>query len=85
VAFDREIQADQTDISSARRNSVSRYFSERNWQLLDLMDKIAEPRNGTVSQVALSWLLHQPDITSRSLGRGISTSCRTTWALWQWI
>ena len=59
---------DQTDISSARRNSVSRYFSERNWQLLNLMDKIAEPRNGTVSQVALSWLLHQPDITSPIIG-----------------
>ena len=50
----------QTDISSVRQNSVSRYFLDKNWQLLDLMDQIAESKGATVSQIALAWMLNQP-------------------------
>jgi len=59
---------DQTDISSARQHSASRYFTDKNWQLLSLMDQIAASKHGTVSQVALAWLLNQPDITSPIIG-----------------
>ena len=51
-----------------RQNSVSRYFSDKNWQLLDLMDQIAESKGATVSQIALAWMLNQPDVTSPIIG-----------------
>ncbi len=60
---------DQTDIPSARQHSASRYFSEKNWALLNLMDQIAASKKGRmVSQIALAWLLNQPDVTSPIIG-----------------
>ena len=32
------------------------------------MDQIAESKGATVSQIALAWLLNQPDITSPIIG-----------------
>lgn len=57
----------QTDVGSKR--NVSRHFSERNWALLDLMQKMAANYAGrTVSHVALAWLLANPTITSPIIG-----------------
>jgi aryl-alcohol dehydrogenase-like predicted oxidoreductase len=60
---------DVTAPGSARQNRAQRYFTERNWALLDLIDEIREELGGrTVSQVALAWLLHNPVVTSPIIG-----------------
>lgn len=60
---------DGPEVDSERANSVQRHFSDRNWQLLEKMQEIATA-NGkkTISQVALSWLLSDPIITSPIIG-----------------
>jgi aryl-alcohol dehydrogenase-like predicted oxidoreductase len=41
---------------------------ERAWDIVDVMRGIAEARGATVPQVALAWLLHQPQVTSVIVG-----------------
>jgi aryl-alcohol dehydrogenase-like predicted oxidoreductase len=54
---------------SARAKGASRYFNDRNWDLLELMESLGR-ENGdySISQVALSWLLSDPVITSPIIG-----------------
>ena len=41
---------------------------ERAWDVVDVMREIANTRGATVAQVALAWLLHQPQVTSVIVG-----------------
>ncbi|MFZ1597263.1 MAG: aldo/keto reductase, partial [Anaerolineae bacterium] len=59
---------DQPLPESARANSVRRYFTERNWVLLEAMEGLARTHGKTVSQIALAWQLAQPVITSPIIG-----------------
>ena len=54
--------------SSARAGGAKRYFTERNWALLDQLDKLAKEKGVTISQIALAWLLADPLITSPIIG-----------------
>ncbi len=54
--------------SSVRAGGAKRYFTERNWALLDQMDVLAKEKNASVSQIALAWLLADPLITSPIIG-----------------
>jgi aryl-alcohol dehydrogenase-like predicted oxidoreductase len=54
---------------SARLGGVRRYFNDRNWSLLEKMEKLGrEKGNFSISQVALGWLLTNPYITSPIIG-----------------
>ena len=54
---------------SARKRSAQRYFSDSNWALLEIMEKLGQERDGaTLSQIALAWLLSNPLITSPIIG-----------------
>ncbi len=58
---------------SVRQNSVQHYFNDRNWKLLDLMEKMGYELGGeqgdcSISQVALAWLLSDPLVTSPIIG-----------------
>jgi aryl-alcohol dehydrogenase-like predicted oxidoreductase len=53
---------------SVRAEAVAKYFTEKNWRLLDEMDAIAAAHGATVTQVALAWLLADPTITSPIIG-----------------
>jgi aryl-alcohol dehydrogenase-like predicted oxidoreductase len=56
-------------VDSVRARSAQKYFTERNWNLLDRMTAIGRARGGSsVSQVALRWLLSNPLITSPIIG-----------------
>jgi aryl-alcohol dehydrogenase-like predicted oxidoreductase len=55
-------------VSSARAEGVRKYFTEENWRLLEEMDKMAEEKEASLSQIALAWLLHQPLVTSPIIG-----------------
>ncbi|MBN2499539.1 MAG: aldo/keto reductase [Anaerolineales bacterium] len=57
------------DIDSARAGGVSRHFTDQNWALLELMEKIGAEKGGrSISQIALAWLLSDPVITSPIIG-----------------
>jgi aryl-alcohol dehydrogenase-like predicted oxidoreductase len=58
-----------TEVESARQKSVARYFNDRNWELLDLLEATAKNHNdASISRVSLAWLLHNPAITSPIIG-----------------
>lgn len=57
------------EVESARAGSVKRYFNEKNWALLDTLEEIGIAHGGfSISQVALSWLLSNPLVTSPIIG-----------------
>lgn len=59
----------QTDVDSARAGGAARYFTERNWALLDKMEAMGAELGGhSISQVALAWLLTRPSVTSPIIG-----------------
>lgn len=43
-------------------------FTERNWAILDALQKVADEINRPTAQVALAWISAQPGITSTILG-----------------
>lgn len=54
--------------NSARAAGAKRYFTERNWALLDRMDALAKAKGASISQVALAWLLADLQMTSTIIG-----------------
>ncbi len=57
---------EQRDAGSQRR--VERHFSERNWLILEEVERIALRRGASLSQIALAWMLTLPGITSPIIG-----------------
>ena len=59
---------------SVRKERASRYFSTRNWALLDQMEILGDQkvnaagRPASISQISLAWLLSDPLITSPIIG-----------------
>jgi len=53
---------------SVRAGSVAKYFTDKNWVLLDKMDEIAAAHSASVTQVALAWQLADQMITSPIIG-----------------
>jgi aryl-alcohol dehydrogenase-like predicted oxidoreductase len=54
---------------SARLGGVRRYFNERNWALLETLEKLGQQKGSwSVSQTALAWMLSDPVITSPIIG-----------------
>jgi aryl-alcohol dehydrogenase-like predicted oxidoreductase len=53
---------------SARAGGVQKYFTERNWELLDKLEELAKEKNASISQIALAWLLTDPLVTSPIIG-----------------
>jgi aryl-alcohol dehydrogenase-like predicted oxidoreductase len=55
--------------TSARQRSAGRYFNQRNWELLDRMESLAQEKGYySLSQVALAWLLTDELVTSPIIG-----------------
>jgi aryl-alcohol dehydrogenase-like predicted oxidoreductase len=59
---------DGDEVESARAGGAARYFTERNWNLLDKMEEIGRGYGGSISQVALAWQIANPVITSPIIG-----------------
>ncbi len=54
---------------SVRQRNVQRYYSERNFALLEQMEEMGKTKgNYTISQMALAWLLSNPLVTSPIIG-----------------
>jgi aryl-alcohol dehydrogenase-like predicted oxidoreductase len=54
--------------SSSRAGGAKRYFTEKNWTLLEKMDLMGKEKNASISQIALAWLLSDPIIISPIIG-----------------
>lgn len=56
-------------VESVRLNRTQRYFDDKNWDLLDLMEAMGQEKGGkSISQIALAWMLSDPVITSPIIG-----------------
>lgn len=59
----------EEQVDSARLGGVRRYFNDRNFALLDMMEEIGQSHGDiSISQVALAWLLSDPVISSAIIG-----------------
>ena len=70
--------------NTIRAASAKRYFTERNWALLDLMDKMAKEKGAGISQLALAWLLADPLIVSPILGANTPEQLKRTSVRWRY-
>lgn len=57
-----------TTPDSVRVGDVRKYFTEENFQLIDLLEERGKAHNASVAQMALAWLLHRPAITAPIIG-----------------
>lgn len=53
---------------SVRAGDLKKFMTERNYDLIELLDRIGQARGATVTQVALAWTLAQPAITAPIIG-----------------
>lgn len=49
---------------STRGKSVGKFLNERGRRILKAMDLVAEEQGVALSEIALSWLMHKPSVTS---------------------
>ncbi len=45
-----------------------RYFKDRNFEILKIIKKIAQEKEVTMAQIAISWVVHQENITAPIIG-----------------
>ena len=71
---------DQSAEAGSRRTSFDfpPVDKGRAFDCVDVMREIAGQRGASVAQVALAWLLHQPQVTSVIIARRRPSSSRTT-------
>ena len=53
---------------SARAKGLEKYSTEKNYQLIDLLEKLGEDHQASVAQMALAWVLRLPAMTSALIG-----------------
>lgn len=53
---------------SARAEGLKRFFTERNYNLIELLDSLGRQYNASVAQMSLAWMLQRPAITSPIIG-----------------
>jgi aryl-alcohol dehydrogenase-like predicted oxidoreductase len=54
--------------NSARAEGLKRFFTERNFALIDLLEQRGKAYNASVAQMALAWMLRRPAITAPIIG-----------------
>jgi aryl-alcohol dehydrogenase-like predicted oxidoreductase len=58
----------ETIPDSKRAEGLKKYFTEKNYQLIDLLEERGKAHNASVAQMALAWLLQRPVITAPIIG-----------------
>ncbi len=53
---------------SARAEGLKKYFTEKNYSLIDLLDSLGAKYQASVAQMSLAWMLQRPAITSPIIG-----------------
>jgi aryl-alcohol dehydrogenase-like predicted oxidoreductase len=57
-----------TSPDSVRASDLQKYCTEKNFKLIDLLEKVGKPHQASVTQVTLAWMLQRPAITSPIIG-----------------
>ncbi len=58
----------EVDLQGPFKKRGKQHFSDRAYNVLDVVEALAQEKNCTPSQVALAWLIQQPGITSAIIG-----------------
>ena len=53
---------------SVRASELQKYFTEKNFKLIDLLEERGKAYNATVAQMALAWMFSRPAITAPIIG-----------------
>ena len=53
---------------SVRAADLKKYSTERNYQLIDLLESRGKPYGASVAQMALAWMLQRPAVTAPIIG-----------------
>ena len=53
---------------SVRAQGLRKYFTKKNFKLIDLLEERGKAHSATVTQMVLAWLLHRPSITAPIIG-----------------
>lgn len=53
---------------SARAEDLKKYFTEKNFQLIDLLEARGKDHHASVAQMALAWMLQRPAVTAPIIG-----------------
>jgi aryl-alcohol dehydrogenase-like predicted oxidoreductase len=53
---------------SLRAEGLKKYFTEKNYALIDLLDQFGPKYGATVAQMSLAWMLQRPAITAPIIG-----------------
>ena len=53
---------------SVRAEGLKRYFTEKNFALIDLLEERGKTYGASITQMSLAWLLHRPSITAPIIG-----------------
>ncbi len=57
-----------TKPDSVRAEGLKKYFTEKNYALIDRLEQIGKNHDATVAQTALAWMLQRPAITAPIIG-----------------
>lgn len=55
-------------IQNSLNDSNAKLFSDKNWEIVDALNKVSKTENKKPAQVALNWVASQPGITSTIIG-----------------
>jgi aryl-alcohol dehydrogenase-like predicted oxidoreductase len=58
----------ESDATGPFARRTQQHFSERAYDLLDVVEALAQEKNCTPSQIAIAWLIQQPGVTSVIVG-----------------
>ena len=53
---------------SVRAGELQKYFTEKNFTLIDLLEELGKLQHASVAQMALAWMLNRPVITAPIIG-----------------
>jgi aryl-alcohol dehydrogenase-like predicted oxidoreductase len=56
------------DVLQGSTNPVFQKFTERNWNIIEVLQDVAKQLNRSMAQVALNWVATQPGVTSTIVG-----------------
>ena len=61
-------QGSRLEVLKESNNPVFNKFTDRNWQIIDVLKEVAKQLGRTPAEVALNWVATQPGITSTIIG-----------------
>ncbi len=68
IPGDTRLASDASNTNALFQERTRKHFSDMAYQVLDVVEALAQEKGCTPSQLALAWLIHQPGVTSPIIG-----------------